>query len=129
MKSKLKFLFQKIPLMLPVIASAFILFNPLEAKALTAEEKAIVAAITGTDGSTAGVSTSIRNGIDDMRTGYIAYILDDSGADVGLPAYGFHSPGYYSVAIPDSVWAAESRRGHKVTEFKDEAPWGVSLTI
>lgn len=125
MKSKLKFLFQRIPLLLSVVA-AVMLFEPIEAKALTAEEKAIVAAITGTDGSTVGVSTGIRNGIDDMRTGYIAYILDESGADVGLPAYGFCSPSYESTKIGGSIWIAKSRRGHSITEFKDVAPWNVA---
>lgn len=125
MKSKLKFLFQRIPLLLSVVA-AVMLFEPIEAKALTAEEKAIVAAITGTDGSTVGVSTGIRNGIDDMRTGYVAYILDESGADVGLPAYGFCSPSYESTKIGGSIWIAKSRRGHSITEFKDKAPWNVA---
>ena len=75
--------------------------------------------------SNAGGTAEIQNGVTYQRTGYLCYLLTKDGADTGLPAVAFKSPGFNYLSGYN--WIATSRRGHTVTTFEGgEAPWGVT---
>lgn len=93
-----------------------------------AQEKAavesIVAQYNGTSSSTHGGTSAITNGVSYTRTGYLCYLLTKDGSPTGDPAYAFYSPGYNGIA--GSKWICTSRRGHSVSSWRAEVPWGVT---
>lgn len=103
-----------------------ILVNPITAHADMVSEivEAIVAQYNGTSDSNRGGSSAIVNGVAYTRTGYLCYLLTKDGANTGLPAYAFYSPGFNGIA--GSKWVCTSRRGHSVSGWTAEAPWGVT---
>ena len=74
MKSKLKFLFQRIPILLTAIASAVILFTPLEVRASSYESWAssIVDSLgSSNSGGTDTVPDTVPDGVGYNKTGYL----------------------------------------------------------
>lgn len=81
----------------------------------------IMADVIGVNGG--GLSSTVPDGIVDTRTGYICYLLEADGTNPKLPAYAFYSSGY--TQLDNTHWIAQSRRGHCVTQWEAEAPWGI----
>lgn len=78
--------------------------------------------VNGTGSSNTGGNSVIQNGVSYTRTGYLCYLLTKDGADTGLPAVAFKSPGFS--ALPGTEMRITSRRGHTVSSFEGGiAPW------
>lgn len=107
-----------------------LLINPITAHAdLTAgavnkiaDEVAMM--YNGTHSDNRGGDSAIPNGVAYTRTGYLCYLLTKDGSPTGDPAYAFSSPGLNEIA--GSQWVCTSRRGHSVSGWYREAPWGVT---
>ena len=111
-------------------AIPILLANPLIANAEGSEFTAgevssfISANYNGTSSSSQGGNSHIVNGVSYTRTGYLCYLLTKDGSTTGDPAYAFYSPGYNGIA--GSRWVCTSRRGHSVSSWRGDAPWGVT---
>ena len=123
MKSKLKFLFQRIPILLTAIASAVLVFTPLEARAED-DIDSIVAHLIGDHGDNREVSNNIKNGVTYSNTGFLAYLVEDQSGALVSSTLAFKSPGYDEE--PGTLNIIESRKGVRVSNWMNEpAPWGV----
>ncbi len=103
-----------------------LLINPITAHAdhVQVIVDAVVAQYNGTSDNNHGGTSAIPNGVAYTRTGYLCYLLTKDGSPTGDPAYAFYSPGYNEIA--GSQWVCTSRRGHTVSSWTAEAPWGVT---
>ncbi len=78
--------------------------------------------VNGTGSDTQGGTDYIQNGVSYTRTGYLCYLLTKDGADTGLPAKAYKSPGFNYLDGAEMI--ATSRRGHQVSSFENVvAPW------
>lgn len=77
--------------------------------------------VNGTGSDNQGGTDYIQNGVSYTRTGYLCYLLTKDGADTGLPAIAFKSPGFS--ALSGTEMRITSRRGHTVSSFLGVAPW------
>lgn len=116
-KPKIKSLLTHIPLIILAIVCTLTL-NITQVHASSLE--AIAVDILGVSGS--GSSDRIPNGIASRRTGFLCYMLTADGNTVG-EAYAFKSPGFTDLG--STYWKVQSRKGHTVTSFRDNAPWNL----
>jgi len=61
--------------------------------------------VNSTSNSSQGGSSTITNGVNRQRTGYLCYLLNADGSQIpGLEAYAFRSPGCSEAELPNSIW-------------------------
>ena len=123
MKSKLKFLFQRIPILLTAIATAVILFTPLEARA---NYDAWAGSIVDSLGSSnSGGTDTVPDGVGYNKTGYLCYMLTPDGAPASKSAVALQSPDY--PGDNGATWIVKSRKGnYSVGIWNGKADWDLT---
>jgi len=117
-----KFLNPKL-LLFAIVVLIFI-SNPIQVHASSFKDWA-TSIVNGTGSGNSGGNTTIQNGVKYTRTGYLCYLLTKDGADTGLPAKAYKSPGFEYLSGASMI--ATSRRGHTVSSFENViAPWNVT---